>query len=144
MSSLYSFLIFVIFLFWLIIVIIIINLHSFLRAALFHSTPPLQRKRHNHWDSISVSQFPSLYLFVIWFNNFSWFISIFVSFNYGSHHPNSVFLSDFVSVFCNLGTFCVTQQCYFYWINEKVWGFDVIWLRGKCCLWQQIKRAYLN
>ncbi|KAG4957473.1 hypothetical protein JHK82_043181 [Glycine max] len=21
------------------------------RAALFHSTPPLQRKRHNHWDS---------------------------------------------------------------------------------------------
>ncbi|KAH1194787.1 DnaJ subfamily B member 8 [Glycine max] len=27
------------------------NLHSSLRAALFHSTSPLQRKRRNHWDS---------------------------------------------------------------------------------------------
>ncbi|TKY62536.1 DnaJ-like subfamily B member 8 [Spatholobus suberectus] len=27
------------------------NLHSSLRAALFHSTPPLQRKRRNYWDS---------------------------------------------------------------------------------------------
>ena len=97
------------FLFWLIIVIVIINLHSFLRAALFHSTLPLQRKRRNHLDSVSFSQFPLFYLFVIWFNNFSWFKSIFVSFNYGSHHPNSVFLSNFVSVFYNLGTFCVTQ-----------------------------------
>ena len=78
------------FLFWLIIVIVIINLHSFLRAALFHSTLPLQRKCHNHLDSVSFSQFPSFYLFVIWFNNFSWFISIFVSFNYGSTLYNSL------------------------------------------------------
>ena len=124
MSSLYSFLIFVIFLFWLIIVII--NLHSFLRAALFHSTSPLQRKRRNHWDSVSFSQFPSLYLFVIWFNNFSWFISIFVSFNYGSHHPNSVFLSNFVSVFYNLGTFCVTQA-----VKSVVYMF-CCWERFNC------------
>ena len=68
--SLYSFLIFVIFLFWLIIVIIIINIQ--------------------YWDSVTFSQFPSLYLFVIWFNNFSWFISIFVSFNYGSTLYNSL------------------------------------------------------
>ncbi|KAK7396301.1 hypothetical protein VNO78_17207 [Psophocarpus tetragonolobus] len=27
------------------------NLHSSLKAALFHSTPSLQRKRRNHWDS---------------------------------------------------------------------------------------------
>ena len=30
--------------------------------------------------------------------------------------------------------FCVTQQYYFYWINEKMWGFNVILLREKCCL----------
>ncbi|XP_040867353.1 pleiotropic drug resistance protein 1-like [Glycine max] len=35
------------------------------RTTLFHSTPPLQHKRRNHWDSVSFSQFPTLYLFVI-------------------------------------------------------------------------------
>ncbi|XP_040869990.1 uncharacterized protein [Glycine max] len=28
------------------------DINSSFRAALFHSTPPLQRKRRNHWDSV--------------------------------------------------------------------------------------------
>ena len=65
------------------------------------------------------------------------FLSLLIS---GSHHPKFVFLFYFVSIFCNLRTFCVIQQCYFYWINEKVWGFDVICLRESVvymfCCWE--------
>lgn len=54
------------------------NLHFSLRAALFHSTPVLERKRRNFWDSVSFpfsqfhnTHFPSLYD-TLWLIKFFW------------------------------------------------------------------------